>query len=77
MTETSRKELSYASGELSFGQNLVYFPPNQKMYYILNNGGVYEVTLNRSDFSKTTIVLMNGITGNPPSTPVNSIDTDA
>ena len=65
-TEVSRQEQSYSSGELSYGQNLIYYPPNQKMYYVMNNGEVYEVTLDRSNLSRTSIVKMTGITGTPP-----------
>jgi hypothetical protein len=47
-------------------QNLVYFPPNDKFYYIQNNGTVFEVTLDRNDFAKSTIVELTGITGTIP-----------
>lgn len=48
--------LSYNSGGLEIVQNLVYYPPNGKMYYMLNNGRVFEVTLNRTNFSLSTII---------------------
>lgn len=67
------KVLSFVNADLSYAQNLVYFSPNQKMYYIMDNSDVYEVTLDRLDFTKSTIVKMTGLTGDlrPRNTPTN------
>ena len=60
---------SFSNAGLSYSQNLVYFPPNQKMYYIMNDGHVWEVSLNRSNFADSTIQPVSGITGSLPNTP--------
>ena len=51
---------------VSYAKNLVYFPPNGKMYYIADGDAVFEVTLDRKDFSKSTISRVPGITGDIP-----------
>jgi PKD repeat protein len=53
---------------LNINQNLVYFPLNGKHYYLGNLGAVFEVTLNRTDVSKSTITKLT-TTGTPPSGP--------
>ena len=50
----------------NYAQNLVYFPPTDKMYYVMSNGTVYELTLNRGDFAKSTSIKMAGVTGTLP-----------
>lgn len=72
VTETATK-LKDHNLPLEIAQNMVYFPPNQKMYYILNNGTVYEVTLDRSNWTNSTVVKVEGITGDPP--PLSVPDT--
>jgi hypothetical protein len=48
-----------SGGELGINSRLVYFPPNQKMYYFdRGKKRVYEVTLDRSDFRKSQIVQL-------------------
>lgn len=46
------------TAEVGYARDMVYYPPNQKMYYFGNNNGVFEITLNRGDFSKSTIVKL-------------------
>lgn len=53
-------------------QNLVYFPLNQKMYYMRYTGSVFEITLNRSNWSQSTIVKLT-TTGPAPNFPI--VDT--
>jgi len=67
-TGTSRKYLSYAKDAVGYANNLVYFPPNQKMYYIArgSRNRVWEVTLDRADWSHSTVVEVTGIVGMPP-----------
>jgi len=56
----------FSQNPLRYNNNLVYFPPNQKMYYFEHfSGGVYEVNLNRANFSSSTVTLLN-TTGTPP-----------
>ena len=57
---------TFLQSPLQFDNNLVFFPPNQKMYYFERlSRAVYEVNLNRADFSASTITLLNA-TGTPP-----------
>ena len=56
----------FAQNPLRYNNNLVYFPPTQKMYYFEHfTGSVYEVDLNRADFSASTVTLLD-TTGTPP-----------
>jgi PKD repeat protein len=62
---------TFSQNPLRYNNNLVYFPPNQKMYYFERFGGsVYEVNLNRTDFSASTITLLNTTGTPPPSTEI-------
>ncbi|MBP7061044.1 MAG: hypothetical protein KBA91_03655 [Candidatus Moranbacteria bacterium] len=65
-TETGVKVKDISMPELNIAQNLVYYPPNGKMYYIENDGTVFEVTLDRDNLVNSTIVQMTGITGSSP-----------
>jgi hypothetical protein len=51
-----------SAAELSYNKALVYYPPNQKLYYF---GGteVFEITLNRTNFAASTITKLS--TGYP------------
>jgi hypothetical protein len=53
--------------DLGYANNLVYFPPNQKMYYITRESPtqVWEVTLDRANWAASTIVRLN-VTGAVP-----------
>src|SRR5690606_25384231 len=49
-------------GALSYNRNLVYYPPNKRHYYIVSGptpvyprGSVFELELNREDFSKSVV----------------------
>ncbi len=43
-------------GDIGYANQLVYYPPNQKMYYFSRNTDtVYEITLNRTNFSQSTM----------------------
>ena len=56
---------------LYYNNNLVYFPPNQKMYYFENRTRrVYELNLNRQDFSKSTITRLDSAGTPPPGNPI-------
>jgi hypothetical protein len=52
-----------------YADNLVYFPPNQKMYYIQRGDPtrVFEVTLDRNDWENSTIAEVTDMTGTPGS----------
>jgi hypothetical protein len=52
-----------------YANNLIYFPPNDKFYFIDNGNSIYEVTLNRSNWAASTVTQMTGITGDVPSLP--------
>jgi hypothetical protein len=56
------RDAQLASGALSYNQNLVYYPPNGRHYYIVSGptpvsttGAVFELELNRQDFSKSVV----------------------
>jgi hypothetical protein len=65
--------LSINQKDMGYANNLVYFPPNQKMYYIARGNTVvpevptkvFEVTLNRTDWASSTVKEVTGITGAP------------
>jgi hypothetical protein len=61
---------------LTYNNQLVYFPPNQKMYYFERaHKRVFEVTLNRADFSRTLITrLETSGTPSPHSQPAYAYD---
>ena len=64
--QTSRLSVSPIT---DYADNMVYFPPNQKMYYLARNSTpVYEVTLNRTNWAGSTITQVSGMTGAPSST---------
>ena len=64
---TRRASFSDQLGKaLSYAKNLVYFPPNQKMYYIADGDRIFEVSLNRSFFNWTSVTPVTGITGDIP-----------
>jgi hypothetical protein len=54
---------------VSIAQNLIYYPPTDKMYYIatcwIARAAVWEVTLDRSDFSRSTIIPLE-VSGDLP-----------
>lgn len=72
---TKRALRAFSGLGLSYAQNLIYFPPTDKMYYVMNNGTVYELSLNRSDFTKSTLVKMTGVTGTFPPRPLPPDDS--
>lgn len=41
-----------------YAQNLVYFPPNQKHYYMTNGGTVFEVALDRVNWYNSTVTKL-------------------
>jgi hypothetical protein len=54
---------------MPFAGTMTYFPPNDKMYIVTREGPndltarVFEVTLNRSDYTLTTVTEVTGMTG--------------
>jgi hypothetical protein len=55
--------------EVGYGNNLVYFPPNDK-FYLMAQGSptqVYEITIDRTNLSVSSVVLVPG-TGAAPTT---------
>lgn len=64
-TQEKKRHFEHTS-QVLYGKNLVYFPPNDRMYYIADGAVVFEVTLDRKDFAKSTITRVTGITGDIP-----------
>jgi len=64
------KRLEHNAQNLGYANNLVYFPPNGNMYYIARGNPtlVFEINLDRTNWSKSTVTRMNDITGMIPST---------
>ena len=57
--------------ELRYNNNLVYFPPNQKHYYFeMGTQRVYELNLDRGDFSKSTITRLDTTGSRPWAEPI-------
>ena len=61
----------FSRSELGYANNLVYFPPNDHFYYITRgkNISVYELTLDRNNWNKTTLKKIDNIKGDAPGTP--------
>lgn len=55
------------ANELDINNNMVYFPPTDRFYYITRAGKVYEVRPNRLDITQTMIVLLATTGPLPPS----------
>jgi hypothetical protein len=50
---------SPVTADVGYANHLVYFPPNDKMYYFQRQTGrTFEITLDRMDFSKSRIVQL-------------------
>ncbi len=62
------RRLSYSKSSMGYSNNLIYFPPNQKMYYVARGSPttVWEVTLDRTNWSASTVEQVTGITGSIP-----------
>src|SRR5258708_7121938 len=50
-------------GLLSYSAQLVAFPPTGRMYYFTRDGVVFEVVLDRTDWSKSTVSQLTDMTG--------------
>jgi len=66
-TETAARPLTFYITNFGYANDLVYFPPNQKMYYMARGspGRVFEVTLNRANWAGSTFVEVTGMTNTP------------
>ena len=65
----AKKQLNYTKPiDMGYANNLVYYPPNGKMYYIArgNPTRVFEVRLNRRKWSRSTVTEVTGMAGNIP-----------
>jgi hypothetical protein len=62
--------LNWIDGDIGYANNLVYFPPNQKMYFFARGETteVFEMTPDRSDWANTTVELVTGVSGTKPNT---------
>jgi hypothetical protein len=52
--------------DLGYARELVYFPPNEKHYYFSGSDEVWEVTLDRDDFTRSTVTAV-ATSGSAPS----------
>jgi hypothetical protein len=66
VTQTKTKRRSTSGLPLGYDNNLVYFPPNKKMYLINRRSEVFEVTLDRDRWESCTLVLLSDVTGQKP-----------
>ncbi len=66
-TETAAQPVSFDIQALGYANDLVYFAPNQRMYFMVrgNPGRVFEVTLNRTNWPASTVVEVTGMIGTP------------
>ena len=64
------KRISHSIDNFGYANNLIYFPPNGMMYYIARGNPtlVFEVKLDRSNWSNSTITQVTGISGMIPAT---------
>jgi hypothetical protein len=60
VTRVKTQRLSYDQDEMGYANNLVYYPPNQRMYYIARGEPtrVWEVTLDRTNWASSTVTQM-------------------
>ncbi len=66
-TETASHPLTFTNLGSGIANDLVYYPPNQKMYYMVHGspGRVFELTLNRTNWPASTFVEVTGMIGTP------------
>lgn len=59
-TRVKTQRLSYNQDAMGYANNLVYYPPNQRMYYIARGTPtrVWEVTLDRANWASSTVTPM-------------------
>jgi hypothetical protein len=67
ITRTKDVVKQIGDGKMGANQNLVYFPPNDKFYYIHQYGGVWEITFDRARPAASTIRRLQ-VTGPTPGT---------
>jgi hypothetical protein len=62
------RHLEFSSGPMGYANNLVYFPPDGKMYYIARGSPtrVFAVTLDRASWAGSRIDEVRGATGDVP-----------
>ncbi len=71
VTKTATKQLEQnqvPSDRLGYGNNLVYYPPNQRLYYIARESPtrVFEVKLDRNDLTKSSVTELSAMSGEVP-----------
>jgi hypothetical protein len=68
-TATKQLEQEQVPGDrMGYGNNLVYYPPNQRLYYIARESPtrVFEVKLERSDLTKSSVTELSTMSGEIP-----------
>ena len=69
VNRAAEKRLSHTKPmDMGYANNLVYYPPNDNMYYIARGSPtkVFEVRLNRRKWSRSTVTEVTGMEGNIP-----------
>ncbi len=51
---------------VSYAKNMVYYPPTDKMYYILDGNNIFELTLDRENIQNSSFVLLDDVQGDIP-----------
>lgn len=69
VSHVATQQIGFHHEDMSYAKNLVYFPPSDKMYYIADGDAVFELTLDRNDFSQSVLERVTGIGGDIPSLP--------
>ncbi|PYV87771.1 MAG: hypothetical protein DMG05_16900 [Acidobacteria bacterium] len=79
VSQVKTLRLTINQKDMGYANNLIYYPPNQKMYYIARGTPtrVWEVTLNRTSWASSSVKEVTGITGNIPSSQESSFAYDS
>lgn len=77
VTEKFSQPVNFSRADLTYANNLVYYPPNQKMYLVLHDGTTFEVSLDRTNFANSSITKV-ALVGNlrPVKNPAATVTTD-
>jgi hypothetical protein len=66
VSRTGAQHLDYSNDAMSYAKNMVYFPPNDRFYYIAQGDAIFEIALDRADFDQSTVTEVSGIGGDVP-----------
>lgn len=67
---TFAKHLDQFPMDMGYANNMVFFPPNGKFYYLTrgSQAKVFELTLDRTDYDNSSLREVTGISGTAPGT---------